>query len=474
MSSDRSSKTPLMVLGFLFIVGVAVMPDSVFSAAPVFVAEAEMPAVTYTDSAAVYLQADARLAHPYVSKKGRTESVVRLKVKAPERHREVESGRDVVIVIDRSGSMSGENKIGFARDGVRAAVAQLNDRDRFALVSFSDYATVHHGLRSTEEAEDVESIVNAIHPGGSTHLSDALYKAQGILARAENSREKQILVLSDGMANRGLQGEQLARLGGELGKEGIVIAAMGVGHDFDVNTFIALGEGSGGGYAHVTRADRISDAIAGELNRISDVLVGDMRVVLHPAPGVQIGEVYKYRTQRHGEAVEILAPTLRSGEEREFLIDVTTTGTRITANEEPRIVNVEITYTRPAGSELPARPEKLVLSLEAKPTLRNEDIETFAELEILAARDLLRSDLAWAATSPNLSRGNYDQAIADLREEAARLEKANRRYKSESVAQKVKTLLGTAAKISPSMSFEDAVSVETMGRNQAALSAGIY
>src|SRR5262249_56401272 len=46
---------------------------------------------------------------------------------------------DLVVVLDRSGSMAGE-KIANARAAVRALLSSLDDRDRFALVAYSDGA----------------------------------------------------------------------------------------------------------------------------------------------------------------------------------------------------------------------------------------------------------------------------------------------------------------------------------------------
>jgi von Willebrand factor type A domain len=49
---------------------------------------------------------------------------------------------DVVVVLDRSGSMAADNRLPYAQEAVRRLVRQLQADDRFALITFDSVAVV--------------------------------------------------------------------------------------------------------------------------------------------------------------------------------------------------------------------------------------------------------------------------------------------------------------------------------------------
>ena len=49
---------------------------------------------------------------------------------------------DIVVVLDRSGSMAADNRLPYAKEAVRRLVRQLQAEDRFALITFDSVAVV--------------------------------------------------------------------------------------------------------------------------------------------------------------------------------------------------------------------------------------------------------------------------------------------------------------------------------------------
>jgi Ca-activated chloride channel family protein len=81
---------------------------------------------------------------------------------------------DIAVVLDRSGSMDGDNKIGYAHQGIDQLIDALGDNDTFTFISFDDTVEVQFGPGKVTDKVALKAKVDSIQPRGSTDLSDAL------------------------------------------------------------------------------------------------------------------------------------------------------------------------------------------------------------------------------------------------------------------------------------------------------------
>ncbi|MGD9134781.1 MAG: VWA domain-containing protein, partial [Desulfobacterales bacterium] len=135
---------------------------------------------------------------------------------------------DMVIVLDRSGSMKGR-KINDARQAVLQLLSGLSARDRFALVTYSDRVQQISGLKhvTADHGKQLKMLVNGIIAGGGTNLGDGLQTGiDVILAAPENGNAKKLVLISDGLANKGITDS--TRLG--------QMAAVAVEQEFAIST----------------------------------------------------------------------------------------------------------------------------------------------------------------------------------------------------------------------------------------------
>ncbi len=112
--------------------------------------------------------------------------------------------KDVVFVLDKSGSMNGE-KIEQLKAAFKVIIEQLPDDDRFDIIMFDSNIEVYKPelIYATQSNRDEAlEYLKGVNAGGSTNLYDGLEKALDMLTNSE-ARAPIIVMLTDGQANAG-------------------------------------------------------------------------------------------------------------------------------------------------------------------------------------------------------------------------------------------------------------------------------
>jgi Ca-activated chloride channel family protein len=160
-------------------------------------------------------------------------------------------GKDLVFVLDVSGSMAGE-KIQQAKAALRYCLQRIGNRDRFGLVTFSSEARkFRETLAGIEAREEALYYVDRLEATGGTNINEALLAAVELLRNGQNDHSM-IVFLTDGLPSTGVQDEgEIRRNVKNANRNGIRVFSFGVG--FDVNT-------------------RLLDGLAKENNAFSDYI----------------------------------------------------------------------------------------------------------------------------------------------------------------------------------------------------------
>lgn len=159
--------------------------------------------------------------------------------------REAKKPVDVVVVMDVSGSMGGK-KISAARSSLLQFIEQMDDRDRLAILLFSDTMITLTELSSLgEKRADVRSRVSGIVEGGDTRLYDAVEAAYADLeTEGDPDHIRALVALTDGEDTASTMSlEQLLQEIGAKSESGdatkIFTIAFGRGADREVMQRIA-------------------------------------------------------------------------------------------------------------------------------------------------------------------------------------------------------------------------------------------
>ncbi|XP_071141369.1 VWFA and cache domain-containing protein 1-like isoform X1 [Mytilus edulis] len=210
--------------------------------------------------------------------------------------------KDVVVVIDKSGSMrnlhDSKTLLQIAKEAAISVLETLNPNDRFGIVAFSSSAnipgsgTVGRECHGTELAKAtplnikfMKSQVSVIRSGGSTNYEAAMKVAFKFFVNTvdmADDRGKVILFLTDGEQTAG--GEPLDVIKEENGKMNnrVVILTYGLGQQLDFNaiqklkdmaaqtrTDASYGEIQTGEFKHISNPDFLRSSMASYYNRFS-------------------------------------------------------------------------------------------------------------------------------------------------------------------------------------------------------------
>jgi len=186
--------------------------------------------------------------------------------------------RDVVLVLDRSGSMSGWKMVAARRAAARI-VDTLTAADRFAVLTFDDRIDQPAGLlEGLVEANDrnryraVEHLARVDARGG-TEILSPLQEALAMLRDAKG-RDAVLVLVTDGQV--GNEDQVLRRLGADL--RGVRVHTVGIDQAVNAGFLHRLADFGGGRCELVESEQRLDEAMAAIHRRINAPLALGLRL----------------------------------------------------------------------------------------------------------------------------------------------------------------------------------------------------
>jgi Ca-activated chloride channel family protein len=174
--------------------------------------------------------------------------------------REVAAGErrpaDLVFVVDVSGSMAREDRLGLVKESLRLLLGELTEKDRVALVVYGSRGEVR--LPFTTDKAAIGAAIDRLAPDGSTNAEEGIALGYDLALR-EGRREamRRIVLCSDGVANVGATGPEsiLARIGAAA-TEGVELTTVGFGMgNYNDTLMEQLANQGNGRYAYVDQLD---------------------------------------------------------------------------------------------------------------------------------------------------------------------------------------------------------------------------
>jgi Ca-activated chloride channel homolog len=130
----------------------------------------------------------------------------------------------LVLVIDKSGSMSSEDRLDLVKEASRATAATLDPSDEIGVIAFDSNPHVLVRLQPAANRTRIASSIRRLTAGGGTNALPALREAYLQLA-GSNALVKHVILLSDGQSPEA----GVSALLGDMRDADITVSSVGVG-----------------------------------------------------------------------------------------------------------------------------------------------------------------------------------------------------------------------------------------------------
>jgi hypothetical protein len=196
--------------------------------------------------------------------------------------------KDIVFVLDTSGSMADEGKMDKARKALLFGIRTLRDGDRFNVIGFAgEERLMERGLiaANAEGKRRGEEFVNKLNPTGGTNINDALLASLKQFERGD--RPKMLVFMTDGLPTVGETKIEkiISNLKSEITNSraaSIRIFPFGFGYDVNTTLLDRLGAENSGMSDYVQPKEDLEIKVSNFFSRVSSPVLSDLELDLGP------------------------------------------------------------------------------------------------------------------------------------------------------------------------------------------------
>ena len=186
--------------------------------------------------------------------------------------------KDIVFVLDTSGSMADEGKMEKARSALLFGIRSLRDGDRFNVISFAgEERLMERDLIAADAAgkRRGEEFVKNLRPTGGTNINDSLVASLGQFDK--NDRPKMLVFMTDGLPTVGET--NIEKINANVQKAKTVdVRIFPFGFGYDVNTALLdkLGSENAGVSDYVQPKEDLEVKVSNFFAKVSSPVLSDI------------------------------------------------------------------------------------------------------------------------------------------------------------------------------------------------------
>ncbi|MCZ6603157.1 MAG: VIT domain-containing protein, partial [Planctomycetota bacterium] len=204
--------------------------------------------------------------------------------------------KDLVFVLDTSGSMADDGKLVQAKAALRNCISRLGAEDRFSVIEFATEARVfRQGLvpATDEMKEAAKAFIDDLEARGGTNIHDALIRALEPLDGRDSNRPYMVCFLTDGLPTVGItaSGDLLNAIRKKNGERARIFT-FGVGYDVNTHLLDKVAEENRGSRQYVSPEENIEVKVSSFYDRISHPVMTDL---ILKVDGVWTKDIYPRR-----------------------------------------------------------------------------------------------------------------------------------------------------------------------------------
>lgn len=196
------------------------------------------------------------------------------------------------LVLDRSGSMSGE-KIRRLRDAVKQIVDRMEPSDYISVVAFDEHTKTLVPSSTAQDKGQIKRQIDNLTAGSTTEMAPALRTGLAEVKKKQSrDRINRLLLLTDGQPTDSEQDS--VRMGEAAGREGVPIIALGLGDDWNENLLQEIASRTGPeGIVDYIATPQDTDRIFREVWQRMQVVAQNVTLTLRLVQGVNPRKVWQ-------------------------------------------------------------------------------------------------------------------------------------------------------------------------------------
>ena len=331
--------------------------------------------------------------------------------------KEVRPPVNVAIVLDRSGSMSGQ-KIEHAKKAAMKAIDYLGTDDIVSVVAYDHNVRVLVPATKVSDKADIKKRIGFLQSGGNTALFAGVSKGAAEIRKfAHKDRVNRVILLSDGKANSGPSSPKaLGDLGASLKKEGISVTTWGLGNGYNEDLMDQLAQRSDGNHTFIESPQQLAGIFEAEFGDILSVVAQEVAIEVKCAPGIRPVKVLNREAEISGQRIFTQLSQIYSLQQKYILLEVEVPATK--ANQTRKIADVEISY----ANMLTETTDKISSILSVKFSESQEVVKNSTNEETMTEVVLQRATAANKLATQLRDSGDVKQAKEVLRDNQGYLE----------------------------------------------------
>ncbi len=289
------------------------------------------------------------------------------------------------LVIDRSGSMAEAGKLIEVKRALEAFLGRLRPQDRVALITYDSEATLDAASCLLGDGRWLRDAIAAIEPGGATNLHGGLMLGlREVAAHAARDSSNRVLLLTDGIANRGeTNAERILADAGAFTAEDVDLSTIGVGRNLDVALLDRLARGGRGLFHYVADAQDVQKVFVEEHEGL--VAPVARRVALHVElpRDLELVRVIGHEFKQSRDRLEVDLPNLNRGATGVVLV-VCRARSRSSAGELRLAVRGELSFRAKGEKRHVEVDEALTVLAGRQELLRDPEVRKNYTIAVLA------------------------------------------------------------------------------------------
>jgi len=192
------------------------------------------------------------------------------------------SAKDIVFVVDTSGSMAEEGKMEKARAALLYGVRILRPQDRFNIISFAgEEHLMEAGLVAADEKGLArgEAFVKALKPVGGTNINQSLLASLRQFSETNRDRPKMLVFMTDGLPT--VDETNVTKIIDNVRKAtrpGLRLFTFGVGYDVNTSLLDKLAAENGGVADYVEPKEDLEVKVSNFFSKVNYPVLTDLQI----------------------------------------------------------------------------------------------------------------------------------------------------------------------------------------------------